>query len=112
MQAVATAMRCARARTGKPGRRPAVPLRSLIGAAPVAHRAFDDALHRIWLDGFCAGVATLAPGRVKLCARCGEPFVAGSPRDVYCGARCRNTMVKRRYRALLRARQLDMRLAG
>ncbi len=66
-----------------------------------------DALRRIWFDGFCAGAASVAPDRVRRCAGCGEPFVAGDRRALYCGVRCRNTAVKRRYRARLQARGSD-----
>ena len=69
-----------------------------------AREVVADALERIWFSGFCAGAAAAAPARVRQCVRCDEPFVARDTREIYCGPRCRNAMVKRRYRARLRAR--------
>lgn len=84
---------------------PSVLLRSLAeaNAAGVCEVA-SDALERVWYSGFCAGAASVAPDRVRRCANCDESFVAGHRREIYCGARCRNAAVKRRYRARLRAR--------
>jgi hypothetical protein len=56
-----------------------------------------------WLSGVWAGAAAVAPDRVRHCAACAERFLAVHRRAVYCGARCRNRVVKRRYRARLRA---------
>ena len=56
-----------------------------------------------WLSGFRAGAAAVAPDRVRRCAACAEPFVAADRRERYCGPRCRNRVMKRRYRARLRA---------
>jgi len=28
--------------------------------------------------------------RIRLCKRCGKPFIAADPRSVYCSASCRN----------------------
>jgi hypothetical protein len=97
------------ARRGRPPDRPragpSVLLRSLAAAAvDLAGGALDEALRRVWFSGFCAGAASAAPDPVRRCARCGEAFVAGHGRAIYCGARCRNTALKRRYRARLRAR--------
>jgi len=30
--------------------------------------------------------------RIRLCKRCGKPFIAADPRSVYCSASCRNVM--------------------
>src|SRR5262245_4278270 len=100
-------------RRGRTGPRPPVPLRTLAAAvAPSDPGAVEESLRRVWISGFCAGAASVAPDRVKRCPSCGEPFVAGHLRAVYCGPRCRNTVMKRRYRARLRARGRDLRMAG
>lgn len=93
---------------GRPGARArqSVLLSRLAGAVfETAEGAIEDALQRIWFSGFCAGVARAAPERVKRCANCGELFMAGNTRAIYCGPRCRNTVLKRRYRARLGARR-------
>lgn len=90
----------------KPGRPPTVRLRSLTTTIEaVARDAFDDALHQIWFNGFCAGAASVAPGHEERCARCDEPFVGCAGSDTYYSSRCRYSMVKRRYRARLRLRR-------
>jgi hypothetical protein len=86
--------------------RPSVLLQSLVEATDgIGDGAIDEALRRIWLSGFYVGAASAAPERIKRCARCEEPFVARDTREIYCGPRCRNTVLKRRYRARLRARR-------
>ena len=81
-------------------------LRHLAGTrAGDADDIWTDALRRVWFHGFCTGAASVAPDRVRRGAHCGEPFVAGDRRAIYCRARCRNTAVKRRYRARLRTRR-------
>ena len=81
-------------------------LRQLAGTrAGDADDIWTDALRRVWFHGFCTGAASVAPDRVRRCAHCGEPFVAGDRRAIYCGMRCRYTAVKRRYRARQRTRR-------
>ena len=83
---------------------PSALLRSLAEARTAeANEVVADALERSWFSGFCAGAAAVAPARVRLCVSCNESFVARDTREIYCGPRCRNAMVKRRYRARLRA---------
>lgn len=88
-------------------------LHSLAAAnAAGVHEVVIDALERLWFSGFCAGAASVAPDRVRRCVHCNEPFVAGHGREIYCKARCRNTAVKRRYRARVQARASRQPLAG
>ena len=81
-------------------------LRHLAGmSAGEADGTLADALRRVWFSEFCTGAASVAPDWMRGCAECREPFVAGDWREIFCGARCRNTAVKRRYRARLRVRR-------
>src|SRR5262249_12488386 len=51
-----------------------------------------------------AGLDLTGRGRAADCAACGRPGVGGAYQARYCSARCRNTAVKRAYRARLRRR--------
>jgi hypothetical protein len=43
-------------------------------------------------------------GRIADCDECGRPYVSGAYQARYCSPRCRNTALKRAYRARLRRR--------
>ena len=95
-----------RGRGRRAGTSAPVLLRHLAGTTDGdADGTLPDALRRVWFDGFCAGAASVASDRVRRCAECGEPFVAGDRREIYCSPRCRNTALKRRYRWRLHARR-------
>jgi hypothetical protein len=96
--------RVRRASARPPGARRATPRHELVAAILAAGSAPEGALRAAWLSGFWTGAATVAPDRVRRCAACAEPFVADHRREIYCGARCRNRVMQRRYRARVQAR--------
>lgn len=70
------------------------------GNAKMVYRSEDGAAKRVWtfdslksaIDVGFAEMLTDEKRRVRLCKRCGRPFIAADPRSVYCSASCRNVM--------------------
>ncbi|MGE4484911.1 MAG: hypothetical protein AB7C97_07355 [Oscillospiraceae bacterium] len=70
------------------------------GNAKMVYRSIDGTTKRAWTfdslkSAIDVGFAEMLTGekrRVRLCKRCGKPFIAADPRSVYCSASCRNMM--------------------
>lgn len=70
------------------------------GNAKMIYRSKDGVAERVWtfdslnsaIDVGFAEMLTDKTRRVRICKRCGKPFIAADPRAVYCSASCRNVM--------------------
>ena len=70
------------------------------GNAKMIYRSEGGIAKRVWtfdslksaIDIGVAEMLTDETRRLRLCKRCGKPFIAADPRSVYCSASCRNVM--------------------
>lgn len=70
------------------------------GNAKMDYRSENGAAKRVWtfdslksvIDVGFAEMLTDEKRSIRLCKRCGKPFIAADPRSVYCSASCRNVM--------------------
>lgn len=70
------------------------------GNVKMAYRSENGAAKRVWafdslksaIDVGFAEMLTDETRRIRLCKRCGKPFIVTDPRSVYCSISCRNVM--------------------